>query len=155
MQRAARALKIRDQVMSASLENGRYDRTTPAAKVYVSGNRWRAMIWRRQLAQGECPAPPTEVAEFLDHCRQSHVLDLWVGDLGKMLSVESTGATTRLISMRPGDWEQDLFGLRPKSLRDGRGPKSCSVVSLPPPLLIFSPQVIAASVGSCSHNQKS
>ena len=40
----------------------------------------------------------------------SFVLDVWVTGKGKVLSLDC-GLETKLISMRPGPWEQELFGI--------------------------------------------
>ena len=38
-----------------------------------------------------------------------NVLDLWIRDQGKVLSVEWNDDEIRLISMKPGPWEVELF----------------------------------------------
>ena len=61
-------------------------------------NKAEATNFEKSLSQALWVSPP-------------HVIDLYVGDNPKVLSMEWNGADLRLIGMKRGDWEADLFDL--------------------------------------------
>lgn len=65
-----------------------------------------APTYQQALLLQAAPAPLT------------NVLDLWLPGSGKVLSVEWDADDIRLINMRRGSWEQELFGL-PEYLAKG------------------------------------
>ncbi len=115
MRRLDRARIVRDQILKLAAEHGAWEECGDVKSLAVRMNGWHASL--------HSPFNPItdalpEAASYLQAVilQQApaplpYQLDLWVAGTGKVLAVEWRDSELRIISMRRGAWEQELFGL--------------------------------------------
>lgn len=115
MKRLDRARHVRDAILNVPRDQWEW--------VNIGGHRYltlKTANWRASLATpfgGQLSTLPEattyQQALILQAARAPlpNLLDVWLVSGGKVLSVEWDGDLLRLISMRRGPWEADLFGL--------------------------------------------
>lgn len=115
MRRLERARLIRDSVLAYPREEWQW--TDVSGEQYLDLHRegWSASLRSHFNAP---PAPPPDLPSYLhavalQRSRQPlpNGLDLWLSPGGKVLSVEWNHEELRIISMKPGAWESELFGV--------------------------------------------
>ena len=83
----------------------------------LKGDGWQAMLMTAFTNARLMPEPRTHEEAVLLQRRKapsSNRLDLWVDGVGKVLSADWRGdEPPRVISMKRGVWEQEIFGLPP------------------------------------------
>ena len=104
MTRLERAKAIGNRILSlpdaawTSIATGAID-----AKATVQQG-WSAVVTRFEGSPGGHSTGNENASPF------AFILDVWLTGRGKVLSVDF-GPQSRVISMRPGSWEQELFGI--------------------------------------------
>ena len=115
MRRIDRARLIRDAILARPQEDWRWNIVSGERYLQLDCDRWHASL--RTAFSGPLPPPPPaptylHALAFQRKARPlPNVLDLWVRGQRKVLSVEWDDDDLRLISMRPGPWEMERFGV--------------------------------------------
>lgn len=115
MRRLDRARLIRDAVLAHPREDWQWSEISGQRYLDLDRVTWKASLRSHFNAPlGPPPDPPTYLhALALQRARQPlpNGLDLWINGRGKVLSVEWDDDKLRIISMKPGVWEAELFGV--------------------------------------------
>ena len=112
MRRIDRAIRIRDAILARPTEEWSWHQASGQRFRILSRSRWSAMLATPFTSVN--PDPPVSsysqavlLASRLRPLR--YHLSLWVKGMGKVLALEWGSDNARLISMRPGAWQDDLF----------------------------------------------
>ena len=115
MRRLERATLIRDHILAHPRSEWRW--TTVSGEKYLEFDGGASMASLRSPFNALPPPPPDPPtylhALALQRSRQPLLngLDVWIKGRGKVLSIEWSDDEMRIISMKPGPWEAELFGV--------------------------------------------
>ena len=118
MRRIERARIVRDAVLAVPRDQWNWEELGGERHLEVRTPTWHASVRTQFSSDLGYPKSTTYLqAQILQHAAKPlpNVLDVWLPGKGKVLSVEYDLDEIRLISMKRGDWEADLFGLPPYS----------------------------------------
>lgn len=112
MTRLDRARLIRDAVLGAANEHGRYVDRGCYRVLEVYGSGWFARYHSPfnpapGYRHGLYSAPPTSTRAF------AYGVSVWLQPGPKVLKLVWQQDVERIVSMRRGEWEEELFGLPP------------------------------------------
>ena len=115
MRRVERARLIRDAILAHPREEWRWTTVSGERHLQLDCDRWQACL-RTAFSGPHAPPPPAPTYLHAlvfqqTAARLPNLLDLWVSGQRKVLSLEWDGDDLRLISMKPGPWEFELFGV--------------------------------------------
>lgn len=116
MRRIDRARIVRDAILEVPRDEWKWKEIGDQRFLEVFTPDWHASLSTEFSGGSRLPEAQTmQQALILQRAAKPlpNVLDLWVTGKGKVLSVEYDADEIRLISMKRGDWEADLFGLPP------------------------------------------
>ena len=121
MKRLDRAKVIRDQILELPAEHWDWIEVGNSKWRKVSSNGWWALYITPFTPLAGAFAKPSIYKEALAQEMDMKLslpyrLDLCVIEVGKVLSVEWKQHDIKLISMKRGSWESDLFGIPPREL---------------------------------------
>lgn len=105
-----RAIVIRAQILRREGYRWDYALEDGMCRAVHLHSGWQALLWGSVPPAMEADSLDGEV--FLNCCRRQqipHHLDVWVDDLGKVLSIEWLGADFKLIKLTRGQWETRHF----------------------------------------------
>lgn len=114
MKRVERAARVRDLILAIPRDQWEWRDVGGVRFLEIHRPAWSASLLTRFAGQRPRPAAGTyQEALILAAVPPDlpNLLDVWVKPEGKVLSVEWDEDSVRLISMRRGDWEAELFGL--------------------------------------------
>lgn len=115
MKRLERARIIRDKVLAHPREEWRWTTVPGVRFLELDGDGWNASV----STAFNGPKTSLRSAPSYLHARElqqkaaplPNVLDLWIPGQGKVLAIEWDDDAINLISMQPGPWEVELFGI--------------------------------------------
>lgn len=115
MKRLDRARQVRDTILNVPREQWKWEKLGEVRYLTLRTADWNASLATPFGGQLNTLPPATtfQQALILQSARAPlpNVLDVWLTGGPKVLSVEWDADELRLISMRRGPWESDLFGL--------------------------------------------
>tara|TARA_R110000851_G_scaffold236423_2_gene389026 strand:+ start:74 stop:445 length:372 start_codon:yes stop_codon:yes gene_type:complete len=115
MKRLNRALKIRDIIVNSKSAVRCWDDQTGMRRLNIKTSDWEASLNTpfNPLITDDVAAPSYLSALLRANAKKplNNLLDLWLPELGKVLSLEWSDEEANLISMKRGEWEAALFGL--------------------------------------------
>ena len=113
MKRIDRAKKVREIIIDTAKIQGEWWAVEGYYSIKIETDQWWALIWSRSndfTNKAQANTFEKTLNQALE-VSPPHVIDLYVGDNPKVLSMEWNGADLRLIGMKRGDWEAEVFGL--------------------------------------------
>jgi len=115
MKRLNRALKIRDIIVDSKSADRSWDDQSGVRRLTIKTSDWEASLNTpfNPLITDDVAAPSYLSALLRANAKEplDNLLDLWLPELGKVLSLQWSDEEANLISMKRGDWEATLFGL--------------------------------------------
>ena len=115
MKRLNLALKIRDIIVDSKSAERCWDDQSGVRRLTIKTSDWEASLNTpfNPLITDDVTAPNYLSALLRAKAKEplDNLLDLWLPELGKVLSLEWSDEEANLISMKRGDWEATLFGL--------------------------------------------
>lgn len=115
MRRIERGIVIRDKILRYA-KTWNFGIKSGCSLATTSQIGWRALIWSGG-EYGSSEFSPDERRDlFVDACSRHllpHTVDLWVDDLGKVMSIRRGDGQCTLITYIRGTWETRYFHLSP------------------------------------------